>query len=311
LLCLLVLGAAGGQAAAAPVPLAPAGVASAEGVEVFLAPPGPWTIGGYGLSFSYRTSGGASGQTGEVEIGTSPLLADVGVRSTRTGVQRMLLTSGQADYASVDGGPPIALQPAVSPPYELRAALFEVPGITQRQLNERKVRLTIRLLDAGGGPLPEAPPATSAAEPAGPNPALETRSWVAPLRPARGVCSIRAARTPGLRALSGSVVSVLRPLRGVVGRRWLTCATTVYSYRGGPQLQAWVLLDAAHPGATPEDIPSMVPMAGHAGYFESLPGGGAEPFARRIRHGWLLVQGGETAAQALSALEHLRAAVAR
>jgi len=299
---------AAGTARGAPAPrLAPPGQAVGEGVTLYLAPPGP-NIGEYGLNIAYQTAAGQFGEGGVEGQAGQALLLDTPVSpASPAGVRYLLVTTGRAAYASVDGGPQIPLQPAVGPPYELRAALYEVPGVTEREVRgrERRLRIEVKLTDATGAPLAEPTNATVR-----PNPALETRIWEAPARPARGLCSIGAGRFPGLRALSGSVISVLRPVTGVVGRRWLTCATTAFSYRGGPTLEAWVLLDGTRPGRRPDDIASMTPVAERPGFLQARPGE-AVAVARRIRHGWLLVRGGTGLAQCLSLVAHLHAAVVR
>jgi hypothetical protein len=82
---------------------------------------------------------------------------------------------------------------------------------------------------------------------------------------------------------------------------------------GETDLTAAVLLDAAHPGATPARLPDMKPLPGHAAIFEA-PCSVGVMVARRIAGAWLVVEeGGEDATsdwqQPLRLLEHLRATV--
>jgi hypothetical protein len=64
-----------------------------------------------------------------------------------------------------------------------------------------------------------------------------------------------------------------------------------------------MLLDAAHPGATPASLLGMRLLAGHRGVFIG-PGSESGELARRIPGAWLLVSQGANISQRLTLLEH-------
>jgi hypothetical protein len=227
------------------------------------------------------------------------------------GLLGFVLTSGSVAAVSVDGGAPIPTIPAVWLPYELRSALYEIPGLKPSELrasSEHRVRVVLTALNANDQPIHEV---ISARKPL-PNPALETRSWEAPAPPARGVCQIAADRFPGLTAESGGVVSVLRPLMGALAQPYLTCVNTKYTYRFSStdksSLDSFMVLDAEHPRAEPEAMPAMVPVAGHPGVFQSRVTS-RELVGRRVPGAWLLVEEGRDLQQRLTLLANLRGSV--
>jgi hypothetical protein len=113
---------------------------------------------------------------------------------------------------------------------------------------------------------------------------------------------------------SGAVaaVSVLRPTVGIIGRPFLTCAATRYTYRYSPgdesTLEAFMVLDARHPGSVPAPLPGMAPVTGHPGVLQSRLASTAV-IARRVPGAWLLVASGRELSQRLTLLAHLTGSV--
>jgi hypothetical protein len=275
--------------------------------ELALTPPGP-TAGSYGWGLVYEAANGESGWTSLSAPLELPLVSmDVGTTSTSEGKLAfvgLLITRSDVAAVSIDGSPPIPTIPATGLPYELRSLLYEIPGVGAGAFRRGQLRRQITPLAANGTRVEPSP----AAGPPPKNPALETRQWERPAAPARGVCNMKADRIPGLVAESGTVVSVLRPLVGVPGRPFITCAATTYKYRADPQLAAYVLLDAEHPRASPAAIDGLGPVEGPGDPFESSFRGGYF-VARRVHGAWLVVEGGRDVTQRLSLLAHLRVTV--
>ncbi|MFZ2050703.1 MAG: hypothetical protein WB698_05855 [Solirubrobacteraceae bacterium] len=107
---------------------------------------------------------------------------------------------------------------------------------------------------------------------------------------------------------SGGVVSQIEPHTDVRGRELLNCAHSYYMLNGQWPLEAYVLLDAVHPGAAPASLPGMRPLARRRGVFIG-PGPEHEELARRILGAWLVVAEGENTSQRLRLLEHLHVAL--
>jgi hypothetical protein len=146
------------------------------------------------------------------------------------------------------------------------------------------------------------------AEMAGPPLAFQMRAvrlWQEPAEIPNGVCGIHTAPFRPLIAQSGAVVAQLRSGKGIIGRPFLSCASTQYLL-GEVFLKAAVLLDAKHPGTTPGPLPKMRKLAGHPGVFEAL-GSEGEMLARRVPGAWLVVAKGASVKQRLSVLEHISA----
>jgi hypothetical protein len=99
------------------------------------------------------------------------------------------------------------------------------------------------------------------------------------------------------------MMTAVRPHKNVRGREFVDCVQVSYLFGGWP-LEVNVLLDGAHPGATPAPLPALRALVGHRGVFEG-PGLEAETVARRIPGAWILVARGESLKQRLAALEHL------
>jgi len=137
---------------------------------------------------------------------------------------------------------------------------------------------------------------------------LPNRYWQTPGKPPRGACQIRQRGLPRLTAQWGHVISGVRSVPGLLGAGFLSCVDTEYYFHGWP-LQAAVLLDARHPGATPGELPGANPIPGHVGIVD-VPLG---PFpgsitAHRVGDAWLVVQGGRDLRQRLQVLGSLAVA---
>lgn len=125
--------------------------------------------------------------------------------------------------------------------------------------------------------------------------------------PASGACTIAARVRTGLSAGRESVVIHLHGIAGLLGEAFLACAKAEYQLNGWP-INASLLVDAADPGLTPPPLPGSKTLAGLHGV-SVAPGQEGPQVASRIRHGWLVVSGGQDQAQRVVLLEDLRARV--
>jgi hypothetical protein len=214
-----------------------------------------------------------------------------------------LLTSSSVAAVSIDGGPPIPTVPAVESPLELRSVLYEIPGVGPSQF-DRTFRVKVTPLDVNGHQVVSLPPPQRTPSPA---PVLETRTWTFPAPAARGLCQMTPNRLNGLTEQSGSVVSILRPATGLLGRPFMSCANTEWR-RGELSLESFMLLDAEHPGTTPATISGLAPVDGRSAVFQSRLAGESVA-ARRVPGAWLVVKGGPNLRERLVLLTHLRASV--
>ena len=249
--------------AASERPEAPPGQAAREGYEVFFAPPTS-TLGSFDeLKLEYQLSSGDTGTLAELRgrlegpVVTTALLGSAECHAAvPTAVCGLVITSASVAAVSVNGGPAIPTVPAVAAPYGFRSILYEVQGVALSELTvARKVKTPARLrtvlsaLSSSGTPITSTPPLNLVTPFV---PVLETREWVAPAPPAQGVCQMTARPFRGLTASSGSVVSDLRPVVGLIGRPFITCVATRYTYRYSStdesSLQAYMVLDAGDPG---------------------------------------------------------------
>lgn len=210
-----------------------------------------------------------------------------------------------------DGEPPIPTQAESGLPDNLRAVVVEIPG--KELLSEDKVAPRFTPLDANGEPI-----AQSAEADGDPQASMETlgiavpsRGVSNPMEPTSGVCRINAMHLAGLAAQGGSVISRVPSYSGLIGRGFLSCASTSYSLNGWPLL-AGILLNASRPGALPSALSAMKPLPGPPGIFHAPgpegPGTEGELLARRVHGAWLVVARGDPQLR-LSLLEHLRATV--
>jgi DNA-directed RNA polymerase specialized sigma24 family protein len=141
------------------------------------------------------------------------------------------------------------------------------------------------------------------------------RAWTAPSSPPAAPCELSASGLGGLSPVGGDVVLHVKGYRVFETRAFQSCADTYYSF-GRSTLEAAVLLDAEHPGATPAGLPYVTRASGAAGVFEARGGvmrgghaGNNNLTAERLPGAWLLVTGGSGPAQQLEVLRHLHATI--
>jgi hypothetical protein len=226
-------------------------------------------------------------------------------------IEAYALTTSQVAAVSIEGGAPIPTRAESALPDGLRAAFIEIRS--RRVLGRRRRCPRFTPFDAAGKMVP---PSHTAVPPLAF--ALPGRiSWQSPAHPPSGACMINTTPLPGVSARWGSVATRIASYPELIGGAFLTCADVDYHVfvpaGGETDFTAAVLLDAAHPGATPAPLPDMKPLSGHADIFEAPCSVGAM-VARRIAGAWLVVEesGEEEASdfqQPLRLLEHLYATI--
>jgi hypothetical protein len=262
---------------------------------------------GWCVAVSYGTPGQGSSGCGGGRTSTGPIFATVGCEGSESRTFIFVLATSEVAAVAVDGGAPIATFSNTTLPDGLRAAAVEVRG---HEVHPKPgVRLScpkLTPLDASGAPILRrgrrgAPLFVR----------FPRRRWEEPRHPPRGVCQIAAAGLPpGIVSAEGEVASRIRAVHGLLGRAFLTCASSLYVYEEEHHLHSALLLDASHPGARPSPIPGMRPLAGHPGVFVA-PGAEGDRVARRVPGGWLVVEeeDGIGIRVPLELLEHLRATI--
>lgn len=260
------------------------------GVRIGLTPMLEGGYAGWCISVITTYSGRRGGAScGGVRTSTGPIYYETcNAEVTPNGVTHVLvLTRADVAAVTVNGGAPISTESNHMLPAGLRAAALELPGY----------KIAARPPTAGEpwSPCPHVTPLDTKAQPirkqgrAGVPLAvrLPRRHWEAPARPPSGVCRLSSTR---LRrdtvASEGGVALQVRPLPKLLGHAFISCAETTYIYMNEHHLPAAVLLNAAHPGATPSPLPDMTPVPEHPGIFASPP----HKFARRVHGAWLVVQ---------------------
>lgn len=126
------------------------------------------------------------------------------------------------------------------------------------------------------------------------------------LRGGASLCGVAKSRAPALTLRGASILRSIVPERHLLGNAFLTCASAAYTFDRWPVLVS-VLLNAAHPGAFPANLPAMRAVPGHSDTYTAF-GSAGEMVARRTRGAWLTVSSGEGAEQRLAVLERLWAA---
>jgi hypothetical protein len=132
----------------------------------------------------------------------------------------------------------------------------------------------------------------------------KTVYWAPPQAPPNRPCAIHSGPLAGPEPQWGSVAIEIRPVVGVPGSAFVSCADTEFYWHHWP-LEAAVLLDAAHPGREPAAFPQMRPVSGHPGVFDAPGGVQGHLTGRRIPGAWLVVQGGDSLEQRLAILNDL------
>jgi hypothetical protein len=210
-----------------------------------------------------------------------------------------LLTGPNVTAVRIPSHQTVLTRPDPRLPYGYRAAVFEITRPTALSQAIALDRSGHQLNDLSGPP----------AEP--------TATWLVGQRPARGACSLTLR--PGNHAYSGSgsVVTSIAAAPTIAGRAFLPCINTDLYTPGssGPfagYLEAAVLLDAAHPGTRPAELPDMHPIGGHPGILDrpgiNLPSSellGPGISAKRVGNAWLVIAGGANTAQRIAALNEL------
>jgi hypothetical protein len=141
------------------------------------------------------------------------------------------------------------------------------------------------------------------------------RAWTAPSPPPAAPCELSASGLSGLSPVGGDVVARVKGYRMFETRAFQSCADTYYALDSST-LEAAVLLDAEHPGATPATLPYLTRAPGAAGVFDAPGGimrgghsGSNNLTAERLPGAWLVVTGGSGPAQQLQLLRHLHATI--
>jgi hypothetical protein len=198
-----------------------------------------------------------------------------------------VLTAPDVAAVRVAHGPTILTTTAARLPFGIRAAIWR----SESEITGPAPKLTA--LNASGHVIPTVL--------ASDQPKEAGAGWQRPRSPANGSCSLIAAPVSGLNSQWGRVMTAIHPDPSVIGRAFLSCINTEYSFQGSA-LAAAVLLDAAHPGAPPAMLPDMAPVPGRPGIFnrEDVAGGGLT--ARRIGNAWLVVEGTNGLRQRVTAI---------
>ena len=251
---------------------------------------------GWCLATDYETRREGSSGCGAVTTTSGPIVAEQGCDEGATGIHLYALTTSEVPAVSVYGGTPIPTTTNTTLPDGLRAAAVEVlrhnghpsiglhcPRMTPldadgkpiRDTGKRAARLRFATRLPGTKEWDRGVP--------GQNPGWNAR------RQAHGACELRATQLPReTSARWGSVATVIRPEKGLVGQALMSCVDITYFYLEEHALTAAVLLNASHPGATSPPLPGMKPLAGHPGIFEAPDS--QEMAARRIPGAWLVVE---------------------
>jgi hypothetical protein len=157
-------------------------------------------------------------------------------------------------------------------------------------------------LNANGKQIPEAKANVSLST------MLPVRSVSDAAHPSSGACRIDIEPMNGVLAFGADVIERVTPEPGFVGHAFIACAGTIYKIAGW-RVEATVLIDAAHPGARPANLPLMKSLPGHSGVVEAWPETNGPVLARRIKGGWLVVDEGRDLVERLAVLDHLNASI--
>jgi hypothetical protein len=237
--------------------------------------------------------------------GSGPLIAGGGlaVISPNTGksLAWLLYAIVNRQVATLRAPDGTRIRPIASPrlPSDWRAAI--TIDAHPRRLGRAAV-ITLTPLDAAGRSLPMTGSASLA---------LPTRA-VAGARPPAGGCRIDARPAPGLRILGARAVRGPLPRSLPAASGYLACYTLALEL-GGQASTAALLIGPGFPVLAPPAIPGLRRLPGRSGVWvgsaSAAPGPGPGPlqrlFARRVPHGWLVLQSPVRSAAAVSLIEHL------
>lgn len=287
----------------------------AQNSHVLLVPELRGGMAGWCLATGYETRTEGSSGCGELTTSTGPIFVEKDCDESQAGIHLYALTTGEVAAVSVYGGTPIPTTTNATLPDGLHAVAIEVlrhnghpsvgldcprmtpldvDGKPMRYAGKRAARLTFASRLPGTKEWDRGVP--------GEHPEWNSR------RPAHGACELRATRLPReTSARWGSVATVIRAEKGLVGHALLSCVDVTYFYLGEHALTAAVLLNASHLGATPPPLPGMESLAGHPGIFEAP----SNRFARRIHGAWLVVEEEDDIGPSvpLELLEHLHTTI--
>ena len=274
-----------------------------------------WCVSTRTFSRSGRvTYGGTGGCNTPAPTTGAPVLGTQTIDNG--GGQSYVFTTPSVAAIRIAGGPTVLTRPSARLPDGYRAAVFQyTPPKGQ-----------VGLMRIPGGAAHLITPLSSSDQPiaqdsSGP-PIEPTRSWLYPHAPAAGVCSLAARAGTALRTGSGSVVTAAIAAPTITGAAFLPCINEdLYlpahpsqpdaSAGLGTYLVGAILLDAAHPGRPPAQLPSMHLIPESNGIYDSPS---ADVFAgnsnngltaKRIAGAWVVVAGGTGAAQRTTALDDL------
>jgi len=217
------------------------------------------------------------------------------------------LTTSEVMTVSVDGSRPVPTREtsAVAGVVGLRSVIVEIQSKKIR-VDDNSAYPHFTPLNASGSVIRRS---TTIGPPLGVS--VPVRRWQQPQHAPTGVCELRT-NWPGVSARWGKVtIEVKESYPGLIGRPFLSCASTEY-FREQQPVEAGILLDASHPGTEPPPLPAMKAVSGHPGIFQAQgESGEGQLLARRVPDAWLVVEeGGSTFDERLALLEHLRARVA-
>lgn len=208
-----------------------------------------------------------------------------------------VIVTSEVPAVTIDGSAPIPTRIEAGLPDGMRSVAIEILG--KSLLEESEAFPRFAPLNAQGAAISVGPsrPVHLAVE-------VPTRRLQRPDQ--EGVCRIIAERMRGLKRIESLVVTNIASHDGLIGRAFLSCASTRYN-DGGQVFTAVIFVDADNPGVTPGVLPATKSLLGHRGIFVA-PGQETNIVARRIPHGWLVV-GGPDLGEKLNLLEHLRAMI--
>jgi len=282
-----------GQSDAPPPPARPAKLRVAPALEA----------GALGWEYIETEAGGGGGGSCCGPLTHPAQLLGTSGRGSSPWSTATVLTAPAVAAVSVEGRAPVPTRSG-GLPYGLRYATVPV----------KRLRVTPVAFDARGQRITTAgfEPTPKRHEFEGP---YAPHAWTAPSTPPAAPCELSASGLPGLSPVGGDVVLRVKGYRMFETRAFQSCADTYYTF-GSSTLEAGVLLDAEHPGATPASLPSITPAPGAAGVLDAPGGimrgghsGSNNLTAERLPGGWLVVTGGSGAPQQLQLLRHLHATI--
>jgi hypothetical protein len=253
------------------------------------------------------------------DVGSSSSTNRSGVTATTTNL--VFLTTPQV--AAVRISPTLTILTRADPqlPNHYRIAIDIQQTITHGRTHPKLAHQPAVALDRAGQRIglltpPLSIPPHDAATYWQPGPTIGVRPQPTLHKPPAGACEIDTSALHGSDLVFGSVVQHVHGFPNLASKTYLSCATTQFSYDHKNVIAA-ILLDAQHPGSTPEPLPNATPVPQHPLTFNEpdavTPADTRAPFpagpitARRVGNAWLIVQTNGTLAQRLAILDRLAA----